>query len=184
MSEFEKKISVIIPFYNAEGTLERCLSSVTAQKIDKDGLEVILVNDGSTDGSADIAKSFASQNNYATIITQQHSGSGAARNSGITAARGKYIAFLDADDTLSPEALGKISDFFELNADRTDIVTYTLVPYSNSGRKKSGSKAVIGTTDVYDLSDAKNKYFCPDSVNVAVKNKGDENLLFDASQRA
>lgn len=181
MSEFEKKISVIIPFYNAEGTLERCLSSVTAQKIDKNGLEVILVNDGSTDGSADIAKSFASQNNYATIITQQHSGSGAARNSGITAARGKYIAFLDADDTLSPEALGKISDFFELNADRTDIVTYTLVPYSNSGRKKSGSKAVIGTTDVYDLSDAKNIYFCPDSVNVAVKNKGDENLLFDAS---
>ena len=58
MSNFEKMISLIIPFYNSESTLPRCLASVEGQSIDKNSIEVILVNDGSDDGSAEIAKDF------------------------------------------------------------------------------------------------------------------------------
>lgn len=184
MSSFEKKISVIIPFYNAEDTLRKCLDSVAVQSIDKSTTEVILVDDGSTDSSAEIAKSFAAENNYATIITREHGGSGAARNSGITAARGEYLVFLDADDTLTPETLEKIADFFEVNEGRTDIVTYKLVPYNNQNRKKTGYRFIERATGIYDLNDEENFTICPNSINIAVVNRGDENILFDVDENS
>ena len=182
MSSFEKMISLIIPFYNSESTLPRCLASVEGQSIDKNSIEVILVNDGSDDGSAEIAKDFASRNMFATIITQPHGGSAAARNSGITAARGKYIAFLDSDDTLSADALKNSFDFFEKNGERTDIAALKLVPYTNSGRKKCEFKYEKRASDIYDLNEESNKFICPNGVNIIVKNRGDENILFDSSE--
>ena len=152
MSSFEKIISLIIPFYNSEETLQKCLDSVAAQTVDKEKLEVILVNDGSTDGSEEIAKKFASEKTFATIITRSHGGSGAARNSGITAARGKYIAFLDADDSLSADAMKNTVDFFEENEERTDIVAYKMIPYTKSVRKKCDFKNEKRATEIYDLN--------------------------------
>ena len=182
MSSFEKMISLIIPFYNSESTLPRCLASVEGQSIDKNSIEVILVNDGSDDGSAEIAKDFASRNTFATIITQPHVGSAAARNSGITAARGKYIAFLDSDDTLSADALKISFDFFEENGERTDIAALKLVPYTDSGRKKCEFKYEKRASDIYDLNEESNKFICPNGVNIIVKNRGDENILFDSCE--
>lgn len=181
MCDFEKKISLIIPFYNAEKTLSDCLASVAEQSIDKAYAEVILINDGSTDGSADIAKDFASQNTFASIITQEHCGSGAARNTGITSARGSYIAFLDADDTLSADALKNIVDFFEENEEETDIVAYKLVPYTNSGKKKCDFKYMNRSTGIFDLNADGNEFYCTNGLNIAVKNRGEENILFDRS---
>ncbi len=182
MSGFEKKISLIIPFYNSEKTLAACLASVGEQTIDKACLEVILVNDGSTDGSADIAKEFASQSTFATIITQEHSGSGAARNTGIAAARGSYIAFLDADDALSADALKNTVEFFEENDEKTDIVAYKLVPYTKSGRKKCDFKYLNRKTGIVDLNGNGNEFYCPNGLNIAVKNRGEESVLFDRSE--
>ncbi|MDD6704003.1 MAG: glycosyltransferase family 2 protein, partial [Clostridiaceae bacterium] len=74
MTEFEKIISVIVPFYNAESTIKKCLDSLAAQTFDADKTEILLINDGSTDGSADIVRDFAVDSVNASVITQEHRG--------------------------------------------------------------------------------------------------------------
>lgn len=89
-------VSVIIPIYNVEDYLERCLHSVLNQTL-KD-IEVILVNDGSTDNSGGICDTFVDMENRIKVIHKNNSGVSAARNSGIEVASGKYISFMDPDD--------------------------------------------------------------------------------------
>lgn len=95
------KVSVVIPVYNAEEHLEQCLDSVVNQTLDD--IEIICVDDGSTDGSAAILKKYQRTTEKVKVIHQENAGAGAARNAGLRKATGKYISFLDADD------------FFELN---------------------------------------------------------------------
>lgn len=90
------KVSIIIPVYNKEEYLEQCIRSVLCQTMTE--LEVICVDDGSTDQSSDIARQLALEDNRVTLLQQGNQGPGMARNRGIQAAGGKYIAFLDADD--------------------------------------------------------------------------------------
>lgn len=87
-------VSVIVPAYNCEKYLERALSSVLAQSWKN--FEIIVVNDGSTDGTAEQAAKFGDKINY---VSQKNAGASSARNRGIQLARGEYIAFLDADDS-------------------------------------------------------------------------------------
>ena len=89
-------ISVIIPVYNAEQYIKRCLNSVLNQTFND--YEIIMVNDGSTDGSLEILKKYESQNSKLKVITQKNLKAAAARNSGLKYASGEYIAFIDADD--------------------------------------------------------------------------------------
>ncbi len=96
-------ISVIVPIYNAEKTLNRCLDSLVNQTFQDD--ELILVNDGSTDHSLDICKKYASMHPFIHVIDQQNGGVSAARNAGLEAARGKFITFTDADDEVAPRYL-------------------------------------------------------------------------------
>ena len=98
-----KKVSVIIPVYNVEKYLSACLDSVLAQTFQD--YEVICVNDGSPDNSAAILSEYAQKDNRMTIITQENQGLSGARNTGLDHAKGEYIFFLDADDTLPPNAL-------------------------------------------------------------------------------
>lgn len=88
--------SVIIPVYNVEKYLEKCLQSVATQTY-KD-FEAIIINDGSTDNSGLIAENFASKNNLFRVYHQKNSGLGAARNTGLSKASGKYLIFIDSDD--------------------------------------------------------------------------------------
>lgn len=90
------KISIIIPIYNKSVYLEECIENVCAQTL-KD-IEIICVDDGSTDGSAQLVADYAHKENRVKLILQSNLGAGAARNVGIKAATGEYIAFLDADD--------------------------------------------------------------------------------------
>ena len=90
------KISVIIPVYNTEKYLSRCLDSVVNQTF-KD-LEIICVNDGSTDNSNEILDRYASKDNRITVINQKNGGLSAARNTGLRHASGQYIGFVDSDD--------------------------------------------------------------------------------------
>jgi len=94
------QISLIIPIYNVEAYLEQCLQSVAAQTFDP--LEVILVNDGSTDKGASVCDRFLKKNPSWIYIEQSNSGASAARRNGLKRSSGEYIAFLDADDVLAP----------------------------------------------------------------------------------
>lgn len=103
-----KKISVIIPVYNVEKYLSRCLDSIINQTYKN--LEIICIDDGSTDTSAQILKEYAQKDSRIKIITQQNSGQGTARNKGIDAALGEYILFVDSDDSLPLSACQKLLD--------------------------------------------------------------------------
>jgi glycosyltransferase involved in cell wall biosynthesis len=92
----EIKISVILPVYNAERHLEQCLDSIIGQTL-KD-IEIICIDDGSQDRSPEILQKYALIDRRIRIITQENSGAGAARNKGLSVAKGTYLSFLDADD--------------------------------------------------------------------------------------
>ena len=98
----EYKISVIIPAYNSEKTLPETLDSILRQSIYND-IQLIIVNDGSTDTTSAIAKKYAEKSANIKVITTQNGGVSAARNTGIVAAEGKYTLFLDADDLYKEE---------------------------------------------------------------------------------
>lgn len=102
------KYSVIIPAYNAEDTIERCLQSLLVQK--RDDVEIIVVNDGSTDSSAEICKKYASLNPEIKYIEKENGGVSSARNSALNIAQGDYITFVDSDDWVSPEYFETIND--------------------------------------------------------------------------
>ncbi|SIS51303.1 Glycosyltransferase involved in cell wall bisynthesis [Zobellia uliginosa] len=94
-------LSVIIPVYNVEAYLERCIQSILKQNYSN--LEVILVDDGSTDNSWDICKLYKSRDHRIIIIQQTNAGSSVARNTGLNKASGDYIAFIDSDDYVKTE---------------------------------------------------------------------------------
>lgn len=89
-------MSVIIPVYNAEKHLRRCLDSVVGQTLEE--IEIICVDDGSTDDSANVLVNYAAEDKRIHILKQINAGAGAARNLGLENAAGEYIAFIDADD--------------------------------------------------------------------------------------
>ncbi|MBR1472441.1 MAG: glycosyltransferase [Lachnospiraceae bacterium] len=96
----QELISVIIPVYNKEAYLKRCLDSVLAQT--HADLEVLLVDDGSTDGSCAVCEAYAAQDARVRLIRRENGGASAARNTGIEAAQGAYVGFVDADDWIEP----------------------------------------------------------------------------------
>lgn len=99
------KVSVIVPVYNTEKYLEECLASIQNQTL-KD-IEIICINDGSTDGSLDILEQYEKNDNRFVIIRQENQGAGASRNNGLKIARGDYLIFLDSDDFFSDKLLEK-----------------------------------------------------------------------------
>ena len=108
------QVSVIIPVYNAGHYLETCLDSVCAQAVR--GLEIICIDDGSTDDSYTILKRYAQRDDRIRIISQVNSGPGSARNRGLREAMGEFVAFLDADDYyLDGSALGQLYRFCKEN---------------------------------------------------------------------
>lgn len=104
------KISIVIPYYNRSNSLTRALESVRAQTYKN--IEIVLVNDGSTDDSGDVVDSFALNNKHLKIIniSQENKGPAAARNIAIKNSSGEFIAFLDSDDSWVPEKLSTQMD--------------------------------------------------------------------------
>ena len=100
------EISVIIPVYNVENYLKECLDHIINQTF-RD-IEIICINDGSTDSSPDILKDYASKDKRIRIISQENIGLAATRNKGIELAMGDYIYFMDGDDYLDLSALDKL----------------------------------------------------------------------------
>ena len=124
--ENNPEISVIVPVYNAEKHLDRCMDSILAQTF-RD-YEVILVNDGSTDGSGDLCKKYAALDSRIIYIEKENGGAGSARNAGIEKARGKYLAFPDSDDRFDPsmyEELYKLAESGDYDVVFSGVDYYT-----------------------------------------------------------
>ncbi|HEY6278432.1 MAG TPA: bifunctional glycosyltransferase family 2 protein/CDP-glycerol:glycerophosphate glycerophosphotransferase [Streptosporangiaceae bacterium] len=98
----EPRISVVVPFFNNGDVLGDCLESIAAQTFT--GLEVIMVDDGSTDSGAEVARAWAARDPRFRLIHSPHGGPGGARNRGVEQARGEFLAFVDGDDMLPPHA--------------------------------------------------------------------------------
>ena len=95
------KITVIIPVYNAESTLRRCLDSILAQTFTD--FECLLINDGSKDRSGEICEEYANKDSRVRVFHKENGGVSSARNVGLDNARGEWITFCDSDDTVMPE---------------------------------------------------------------------------------
>ena len=128
----ELKFSVILPVYNMEHFLQKCLDSIVNQTL-KD-FEIICVNDGSTDRSPDILREYADKDSRFVIIEQENQGQGAARNNALSIAKGKYIVFADPDDWIEPNALEEIYNAFQ--AVDTEVVEFNYYYHSLSGEIK------------------------------------------------
>jgi glycosyltransferase involved in cell wall biosynthesis len=120
-------LSIIIPVYNLQHHLSRCLDSVLSQDFPKRQYEVILVNDGSTDGSKSVMESYARKFDNFLIIDQDNQGVSVARNAGIIRAKGDYLYFVDGDDWLSAGILIKFyEEIFSRSVD-IGVIRYNLV---------------------------------------------------------
>ena len=94
------KVSIVVPVYNVEKYLRECLDSLLAQKL-KD-IEIIVVNDGSTDSSADIAAEYAARDSRVRLISKENEGYGKTMNRGFSEARGEYVGIVESDDFADP----------------------------------------------------------------------------------
>ena len=133
------KLSIVVPFYNAENHLERCLNSLLNQNLSKSDYEIILINDGSTDKGNEIAEKFKKIYDNISIHSQKNKGLGATRNIGMQLAKGNYIYFIDADDYLAYKTLDillsylikndlDILGFSTLTTDKLDLFSYKQQP--------------------------------------------------------
>ncbi len=118
MKRCNPKVSVVVPVYNVEKYVAECLESILAQTLSD--IEVIVLNDGSTDNSENIIKKYADQDSRIKLYRHENHGLGPTRNWGITLASGEYLAFVDSDDTIAPDMLKNL--YSKAVADGADIV--------------------------------------------------------------
>lgn len=127
------KVSVIVPVYNGETYLKQCLDSIRRQTL-KD-IEIICIDDGSTDGTAEILAEYAAHDARFKVITQENRHIGAARNTGMAAAKGEYIGFVDADDTISADYYESLYTAAKAQQDTDVAVAQNIFKYIARGYK-------------------------------------------------
>ena len=128
--EVGKKVGVIIPVYNGEKYIDRCLNSVINQTYER--LEIIVIDNNSTDGTNEIVKRYSGCDNRIITIFEEKVGVSHARNKGIERASGEYIIFVDADDFLNIDAIE--SEVGLIEDSKSDIVFFDY--YNNLGEKE------------------------------------------------
>lgn len=141
------KISIIIPVYNAEEYLDRCIQSILSQGFSS--YEVILVDDGSTDSSSLICDRYSATDPRFKTIHKPNGGVSSARNAGINLAKGEYLMFVDSDDALMPDALNLIAD----GLDGEDMVLGGYVAYMDSVPEKEVNPRVAGRYDGENMNE-------------------------------
>ena len=130
------KISIVIPAYNVEQYIGNCLDSIFNQQIETDQLEVIVVNDGSKDGTEDIIKQYVYQHPNLIYISQENQGQSVARNTGLKKATGDLIWYVDSDDATTENSINTIFSYFE-KYPHADFLTFDRIHYNLAdGTKK------------------------------------------------
>jgi glycosyltransferase involved in cell wall biosynthesis len=117
------KVSIIIPAFNAESFIGRCLDSVYCNAPSEGLFEVIIINDGSVDNTVTVIKEYASHHSNLTLIDKKNEGVSVARNIGIDTAQGEFVMFVDADDELIGGALKKVLDYLSEHEPMDMLVT-------------------------------------------------------------
>lgn len=144
------KVSIIVPVYNVEKYISKCLYSLTNQTLED--IEIICINDGSTDNSLKLLENFKNKDSRIIVINQKNSGQSAARNKGIEAAKGEYIGFVDSDDWVE-------LNFFE--------------KLYNSAKRTDSDIAIAGIYSCHPITKRKFLYFDKEIVT------RDKNLKFE-----
>ena len=146
------EISLIIPVYNTEKYLDECLKSIEKQTIDKSLLEVIIINDGSTDSSLNIINNYINKNKW-ILINQKNSGLSISRNNGINISKGKYIMFLDSDDYIEKDTL---KDMYEaIKKNNSDLVIGKINAFDSKGFYGYYFDKVINKNETYYFNENK-----------------------------
>jgi glycosyltransferase involved in cell wall biosynthesis len=144
-SQENVKISLIIPIYNVAEFLPKCLDSVRLQT--HKNLEIILVNDGSTDASGEIAEDYARQDSRIKVVHTQNSGVSSARNVGLTIATGEYICFADSDDYLEEDYVDYLLNLAVSNDAEISLTTRMFTTFYDSPQVKKDRVTVNNGVD-------------------------------------
>lgn len=126
------QLSIIVPIYNVEKYLRKCVESLLLQDLSQNGYEIILVNDGSTDDSGRIADEYAASYLNIHVIHQPNAGLSEARNTGIKDAHGEYIMFVDSDDYLEPNVLKGLVE--KMTAEDLDVLRFNYQNVNEQGK--------------------------------------------------
>lgn len=165
-------ISVIVPVYNVEPYLHRCVDSILRQTYRN--LEVLLVDDGSTDSSGNICEEYARQDPRVTVLHQKNGGQSAARNTGIERAKGACLAFVDSDDFIDSRMLETL--YRDLNEQDADVAVIRVKPFEKEEELRAAE--IIGTADCISGRDAIRSTLVSDEIGDFPVNKLYRRKLF------
>ena len=159
-------VSVIVPIYNVEPYLRECVDSILLQHYRN--IEIILVDDGSTDGCPALCDQFAADNPSVVAIHQNNRGLSGARNSGLEVCHGEYVTFVDSDDWLAPDMVSRCMELIlENDADVCGVSFNLAYP---DGRFVP-NETVASSPEVYDTKEALSKYLFNTNLGVCVCGK-------------
>lgn len=144
------KVSVIVPIYNVASCLKECLNSITQQTMTD--IEIILVDDGSTDGSGEVCERYAEQDQRITVIHKANSGLSSARNEGIKIATAPYIMFVDGDDWVAADFCEK--PYKAATDNNADIVIFQACYVKNGIHKKLCKQITMSQIEIVDKETA------------------------------
>lgn len=131
-----KNLSIVVPVFNSEAFIKKCLNSLIRQDIPLCDYEILIINDGSTDNTVKIAESYAREYFNVKVISQPNSGIGGARNTGLSHATGKYLFFVDSDDYIEPNCLNSILELSISN--KLDVLRFNhRIIYNGISLKKN-----------------------------------------------
>lgn len=138
-------LSIIVPVYNVKAYLERCVESLLRQDLERSDYEIILVDDGSTDGSESLCDELAARETNIRVIHKENGGLSSARNAGIAVAGGDYIQFVDSDDYLMPSVLKGLRE--QIESQNLDILRYNYQNVNEAGEVFEPNKVSKPFTD-------------------------------------
>lgn len=175
---WEYRASVIIPVYNRGHLVHIAFNSLKKQTIPFKDLQIILVNDGSTDDSLEVCQKYAEKHPNVLVLDKENGGLSSTRNYGIKHAKGKYIFYLDDDDELAPDTILSVVNLFDAHYDEVDLFTYKICYYTDGKRHKNDHfryKTLV-ESGIYDLNEM--PMVVQTTINVCVKNQLENNILF------
>lgn len=170
-------VTVVVAVYNNEQYVDECVQSLIHQEYDFNKIQVILIDDGSTDNSANICEEYAKQYENIALIKHKNHGVSYTRNVGIRKAEGKYIMILDSDDFLSSNSIRELFNFMERNPE-VDISSYTMKNYKEGKITEHyrNSMYFLGT-GIYDIDEF--PYFSQATINIIFRNLKENNNFYD-----
>ncbi len=142
------KLSIIIPAFNVESYLERCILSCETQDIPKETYEVIIIDDGSSDSTLQVARRLETQYSNLRVYSQNNQGQSVARNLGIDKALGEYVWFVDSDDYIESNCLSKIIGLLEIH--QLEILSFLMNVFSKDGSFSVSQPERFEFNRVYD----------------------------------